>query len=199
MTLILGDIRSQRLPPVDLIVTDPPYRVISGGVTGPDRPTGILRSNDSRIFEHNDIGFGDYLPQLYLALKDPGHLYLMVNFFNLEAALAATRQAGFDIHNLLVWQKNNVTPNRWYMKNCEYVIFARKGKAMSIADCGSKTVHQFNSVGDRDHPTQKPIDLMRLYIENSSNPGDLVLDPFMGSGSTEIGRASCRERVSSPV
>ena len=193
--LILGNIRDQRLPPVDLIVTDPPYRVISGGVTGPDRPTGILKSNDSRIFQHNDIAFTDYLPQLYRVLRDPGHLYLMVNFFNLEEALAATRQAGFDVHNLLVWQKNTVTPNRWYMKNAEYVIFARKGKAVSINDCGSKTVHTFvNPTGDRDHPTQKPTDLMRFYIENSSRPGDLVLDPFMGSGSTGVAALAAGRR-----
>jgi site-specific DNA-methyltransferase (adenine-specific) len=184
--LILGDIRRQVLPPVNLIVTDPPYRVISGGNAADGRPTGILKSNDSRIFQHNDIAFADYLPQLYLALRDPGHLYMMVNFFNLEAALAATRQAGFDIHNLLVWQKNTVTPNRWYMKNCEYVIFARKGKAMTINDCGSKTVHSFTNTIDRDHPVEKPVDLMRLYIENSSKPGDLVLDPFMGSGTTGV-------------
>lgn len=193
--LLCADMRHVFIPPVDLIVTDPPYRVISGGVTGPDRPTGILRSNDSRIFQHNDIAFADYLPQLYRVLRDPGHLYLMVNFFNLEEALAATRQAGFDIHNLLVWHKNTVTPNRWYMKNCEYVIFARKGKAVSINDCGSKTVHSYtNPTGDRDHPTQKPVDLMRLYIENSSQPGDLVLDPFMGSGSTGVAATACGRR-----
>lgn len=185
--LILGDIRRQILPPVDVIVTDPPYRVISGGNAADGRPTGVLAANDGRIFSANDIAFTDYLPQLYVALKDPGHLYMMVNFFNLEVALAATRQAGFDIHNLLVWQKNTVTPNRWYMKNCEYVIFARKGKAVTIANPGSKTVHSFtNATGDRLHPVEKPVDLMRLYIENSSKPGDLVLDPFMGSGTTGV-------------
>ena len=185
-TLRLGDMRLNLPPVADLIITDPPYRVISGGVSGPDRPTGILKSNDSRIFQHNDIAFRDFLPQLYSVLRDPGHLYMMVNFFNLEEALAATRQAGFDIHNLLVWHKNNVTPNRWYMKNAEYVIFARKGKAVTIANPGSKTVHSFDSVVVRDHPTEKPVDLMRLYVENSSRPGDLVLDPFMGSGSTGV-------------
>lgn len=185
-TLRCGDMRLNLPPIVDLIVTDPPYRVISGGNSAVGRPTGILAANDGRIFTDNDIAFADYLPQLYSVLRDPGHLYMMVNFFNLEAALAATRQAGFDIHNLLVWKKNNVTPNRWYMKNAEYVIMARKGKAFSIADCGSKTVHEFNSVSERDHPTEKPVDLMRLYIENSSRPGDLVLDPFMGSGSTGV-------------
>lgn len=175
---------------IDLIVTDPPYRVISGGcgyTPNHQRPSGILKSNDSKIFTHNDITFDEYVYELYAVLKSPGHLYMMVNFLNLEAALSALRGAGFEIHNLLVWEKNNATPNRWYMKNVEYTIFARKGPARAINDKGSKTCHRFNNItGNKVHPTEKPIDLMRFYIENSSQPGDLVLDPFFGSGATAI-------------
>jgi site-specific DNA-methyltransferase (adenine-specific) len=51
----------------------------------------------------------------------------------------------------------------------------------------SKTVHEFNNIiGRKIHPTQKPVELMRYYIENSSNENDTVLDPFMGSGSTGV-------------
>jgi site-specific DNA-methyltransferase (adenine-specific) len=176
---------------IDLIVTDPPYRTISGG-SGPTshkhrRPAGMLSKNDGRIFEQNDVKFSDYLPELYRALKDRSHLYLMVNFLNLEEAMAEIRRAGFEIHNLLMWRKNNVTPNRWYMKNGEYVIFARKGKAKAINDKGSKTIHDFdNIIGSKSHPTEKPVDLLRFYIENSSKVGDTVLDPFMGTGSCGI-------------
>ena len=73
------------------------------------------------------------------------------------------------------------------MKNGEFTLFLRKGKAKTINNVGSKMVHQFNNIiGNKLHPTEKPIELMRFYIENSSNPGDTVLDPFMGSGSTVI-------------
>ena len=176
---------------IDLIVTDPPYRTISGG-SGPAshmhrRPAGILSKNDGRIFEQNDVKFSDYLPELYRVLKDRSHLYLMVNFLNLEEAMAEIRRAGFDIHNLLMWRKNNVTPNRWYMKNGEYTIFARKGKAKAVNNKGSKTIHDFdNIIGNKSHPTEKPVDLMRFYIENSSNAGDTVLDPFMGTGACGV-------------
>ena len=175
---------------MDLIVTDPPYRTISGG-SGPSspihrRPAGMLKKNDGRIFEHNAIAFSDYLPDLFRVLRPGGHMYLMVNFLNLEEALAETRRAGLGIHNLLIWQKNNATPNRWYMKNVEYVIFARKGTARAINDKGSKTCHSFDNVRGKSHPTEKPVDLLRFYIENSSQPGDTVLDPFMGTGSTGV-------------
>lgn len=202
MTIINADVR-QTLPliptrSVDLIVTDPPYPTISGGSgdhAGHRRPVGVLSKNDGRMFAHNDIDFDEYMPELFRVLGDPGHMYLMVNFLNLERAMASVRRAGFDIHNLLVWEKNNATPNRWYMKNAEYVIFARKGSAVPINDCGSKTVHRFNNIiGSKTHPTEKPVDLLRHYIENSSCVGQTVLDPFAGTGSTLVAAQSCGRR-----
>ncbi len=192
LTLILGDaVRLLRSVPdgsVDLIVTDPPYRTISGGNSTPGGPVGILAENDGKIFEHNDLAFDDYLPSLFRVLTDPGHMYMMVNFLNLEAGLAAVRRAGFDIHGLLTWQKNNALPNRWYMKNQEHVIFARKGSARTIYTPGVKQCVSVPNLlgGGRNHPTEKPIELMKIYINASSRPGDVVLDPFMGSGSTGV-------------
>lgn len=73
------------------------------------------------------------------------------------------------------------------MKNAEYILFLRKEKAKTINNAGSKTVHEFdNIIGNKSHPTEKPIELMELYITNSSNIGDVVLDPFMGAGSTGL-------------
>jgi len=170
---------------VDCIVTDPPYRVISGGNAAVGRPTGILAANDGRIFERNDIRFDEYAPDLFRVLRDPGHIYMMSNLLNLFDMRDALIDAGFKLHNLLVWKKPNVTPNRWYMSNREFTLFARRGRAFTINNPGSAAVHEFpNPSGNRAHPTQKPVDLMRFYIENSTQPGDLVLDPFAGSGST---------------
>ena len=79
------------------------------------------------------------------------------------------------------------------MKNCEFTLFLRKGKAKFIHNCGSKQIHQFkNIIGNKSHPTEKPVELMKFYIENSSNTGDVVLDPFMGAGSTGIACMECR-------
>lgn len=174
---------------VDLVVTDPPYRTISGGNTQGkhQRPSGMLTNNDGRIFRHNDITFDEWLPDVFRVLRDPGHCYVMTNLLNLWDLHRVAVSCGFLAHNLLVWKKNTPTPNRWYMKNAEYILFLRRGKARGIVHPGSMTVHDVPGVrGDRSHPTEKPVDLMRLYIENSSNPGDIVLDPFMGSGSTGV-------------
>lgn len=116
------------------------------------------------------------------------HCYIFTNSLNLKDMLVKTEKAGFKLHNVLVWEKNNCTPSQYYMKNCEYVLFLRKGKAKWIKDIGgSKTVHQFNNIiGNKSHPTEKPVDLLSFYIQNSSEVGNIVFDPFAGSGSTCI-------------
>ena len=171
----------------DLILTDVPYRNISGGTGGKNAPKGMLSKNDGKIFDNNDIEFEEYLPELYRILKPNSHAYIFINFLNLEALMAAVRKVGFKIHNLLAWVKNNATPNRWYMKNGEYVLLCYKGKAKAIKNCGSKTFHTFDNIhGQKLHETEKPIDLLQMYIENSTNEGDWVCDPFGGSGATLI-------------
>lgn len=167
----------------DLLITDPPYRVVSGGKNGKGSPKGMLSKNDGKIFDHNDVKFKDWIPEVFRIMKDGSHGYIFTNFLNLEELMSECREAGFEIHNLLVWEKNNATPNRWYMKNCEYIVFVRKGKAFPIKNCGSKTVEKFNNIlGTKIHETEKPVDLLRMYIRNSSQ-GGWTIDPFAGSGS----------------
>jgi len=172
---------------VDLIVTDPPYRVISGGNKNKNAPKGCLKDNNGRIFKFNDLKEEEWFPKIYEVLRDPGHAYIMVNALNLERYLRLAREAGFKLHNILTWEKNNVLPNRWYMKNFEIILFLRKGKAFSINNKSSKSVHKFKNLQGRDHPSEKPIDLMEFYIANSSQEGETVLDFTMGSAS--VGRA----------
>jgi len=170
---------------VDLIVSDIPYRVISGGNTTKHRRcTGMLSANDGKIFDHNDTHFTEYMDDLYRVLKPVAHCYLFTNLLNLWDLQTEMVRAGFKIHNLLIWHKDNTTPNRWYMKNAEYVIMARKGPARTIYTPGKSVVQQVKNVRGKMHPTEKPVDLLKTYIEASSKPGELVLDPFCGSGST---------------
>lgn len=176
---------------VDLIVTDPPYKTISGGNNSSDWVSryggSVLYKNDGKIFKYNDINHKEWLKEVYRVLKDNSHIYIMTNLLNLFTLKTIAEEVGFKIHNLLVWEKSTCTANRWYMKNCEYVLFMRKGKAKSINNASSKTVHKFNNiVGTKIHPTEKPVKLMELYILNSSKEKQIVLDPFMGSGTTGV-------------
>lgn len=173
---------------IDLIITDPPYKTIRGGNTNAEkykRPKGILGGN-RKLFKYQNIKISSWMPEIYRVLKEESHCYIFTNFLNLQEMMNEATKAGFKMHNLLVWEKNNCTPSQFYMKNCEYVLFLRKGKAKWINNIGeSKTVHQFNNIiGNKLHPTEKPVDLLEYYLLNSSELKDIVLDPFMGSGST---------------
>jgi site-specific DNA-methyltransferase (adenine-specific) len=174
---------------IDCVVTDPPYKIITGGDSNGKnsiRPKGILKGN--RELMRTVPKFSEWLPELFRVLKDGTQNYVMVNSSNLLKMSNEIEKTGFKIQNFLVWQKNNCTPSQFYMKNCEYTIFFRKGKSKYINDIGgSKTVHSFNNIiGNKVHPTEKPIELMEFYINNSTSENDVVLDPFMGSGTTGV-------------
>lgn len=193
--LMLGDcieiMKKMESCSIDLVCTDPPYRTVTGGDNG-NRPKGMLSGN-KKLFEHqNDVSIKDWMPEIYRILKDGSHAYVFTNFLNLCEMMEEARNVGFGLHNLLVWEKNNKTPSQFYMKNCEYILFLRKGKAKYINNIGkSDTVHKFNNIiGTKTHPCEKPVDLLKFYICNSTKEGDMVADPFMGTGSCGV---ACNE------
>lgn len=174
------------ISPVQIILTDPPYRLTSGG------PSGMLGgcldpenySNDGGIVDC-DIDWPDFMPALAKSLPQ-GHAYIMANNRNVQPMLNAAEAAGFRFHNLLVWDKISCTANRWYAKNLEFTGFFFRGKAKMINDCRAKQLIRCPQVDYSDHPTEKPVPLFEHYIENSSAPGDIVLDPFCGAGTTGV-------------
>ena len=179
---------------VDLLVTDPPYRLIGGGCTPKNarHPVGGIFSRDRQtarngtLFAHNHIAFEAWLPEVYRTLKEGTHAYVMCNPRNLKALWLAAEKAGFIYQNLLVWKKNNVLPSQFYMYSYELILLLRKGRAVPIRHPESRNCVDVPNIpgGRKRHPTEKPVELLRILIENSSDPGDTVLDPFMGSGST---------------
>lgn len=173
-----------QLDPVDLIVTDVAYETISGGnTTDKRRCSGILKINDGKIFAYNDIKTAEYAHLFYGVLADPAHCYVMINNLNLEDALRDFREAGFGLHNVLPWIKNTATPNRWYMKDVELILMFRKGAAFPINNCSEKASCFYPNPRQKLHEVEKPVELMSKLIRNSSQPGQVVLDPFCGSGS----------------
>lgn len=196
---------------VDLVVTDPPYKIVTGGckVNGDTskNPSGMLNrgiaANDLKskwinksnvdfirsgsLFKHNKIKFSDWMPEVFRVLKNQTHAYFMVNDRNLNELMTEAIKAGFKLQNVLVWKKNNATPNKYYMKNCEFIVMCRKGKAKNIANMGTKNVLEVNNIiGSKTHPTEKPVDLLEILIRNSSKQGDVVFEPFLGTGSTLV-------------
>ena len=187
---------------VDLVVTDCPYHIVSGGcskgIYGQSKYKNIDTSNNNieniekgKIFEHNNIEFSEWLPDLYRILKNKTHCYIMINGRNLKELQQEAEKVGFIFQNLLVWKKNNATPNRYYRNNSEFILMLRKGKARNINKMATKNILEIpNIIGKKTHPTEKPVELMKILIDNSSNINDLILDPFMGTASVGV---ACKE------
>lgn len=207
---------------IDLVVTDCPYHIIGGGdckgnytdKNGVTRRRGsgmhkerktaskhvdlggclsdAANARSGAMFDFNDIKFSEWLPEVYRVLKDGTHCYIMINARNLCELQNEAEKVGFQFQQLLVWLKNNTTPNKYYLSRTEFILMLRKGAAKNINDCSMSNVLSVpNILRTKLHPTEKPTSLMRVLIEQSSKVGDVVLDPFMGSGSTAIAAKDC--------
>lgn len=201
-TLYLGDAR-EVLPALSgtacLVCTDPPYLVSKGGFASNLQLEGGFGGwmkdygNQGDIVQC-DIEFSEWLPLVFAALGHQAHAYFMSNGRNVKAMQVAAEEAGFRFHTLLVWDKRTALPNKYYQNVTEFGLFMFKGKARTINDPASKNLVTIFQRDESEHPTEKPVELMRLWIGNSSEPHSLVLDPFMGSGTTgvaalQLGRA----------
>ncbi len=214
---------------VDCVVTDCPYRIISGGiriVEMDDECSGVLNRRDysttdpkgvlsrgrrvvtdgsqiaqkwlkkggnipsavkdGKMFKDNDIKFSEWLPEVYRVLKRGTHCYVMINSRNLKDLQVAAESAGFAFQNLLVWDKGNCTPNKYYMQATEYILLLSKRPARNINNMGTTNILRFPNVRDKRHPTEKPPALFKCLINNSTLVGDLVLDPFLGVGAAAV-------------
>lgn len=194
---------------IDLVVTDCPYHIVSGGANVAERSdltggmlgkrrAGVTVTDEKdkaiktgKLFGHNDIEFSDWLPEVYRVLKKGTHCYIMINSRNIKELQTEAEKAGFVFQNLLVWDKQNSggTPNKFYMQKCEFILMLSKRPARYINDMGTSNLLSCPNIIGKDgkhHPTEKPSLLMSVFIRNSSRMGEIVLDPFAGSGSTLV-------------
>lgn len=182
---------------IDLIVTDPPYKTTSRGNSG--NSGGMLQkkiNKNGKVFEFNDIDCEKYAPEFYRILKDGSHCYVMTNHVNLIHMLNTFTNCGFHFIKSLIWNKGNKIMGQFYMSQFEYILFFRKGKGIRINHCGTSDILDIPNKKTKDengkniHDTEKPVDLMKILIDNSTKENDIVLEPFMGVGSTIL---ACNE------
>lgn len=181
---------------VDLICTDPPYPITKKGCAG--NSGGMMRTDlckQGKVFTHNDIDVSVYAPEFYRVLKDDTHCYVMCNHVNLQHMLNVFTDVGFHFTKSLIWDKGNKIMGTYYMSQFEYILFFRKGKGKKINNCGTADILSIPNKktqidGKNIHDTEKPVELMKILIENSTQPWEVVLDPFMGVGSTGVAAVS---------
>lgn len=165
---------------VDLILTDPPY--------GIDFQSN-KRKNKFEKIENDKKFFFEWLDEARRVLKDTGAFYCFTRWDVYPEWFAAVKDR-FSIKNCIVWFKRGGglgDLKKAYMYNHEFIIYcANKNHRLN----GKRRNDVFEFAKDAPssyvHPTQKPILLLSEIIEKSSNENDVVLDMFMGSGSTGV-------------
>ena len=92
---------------IDCIITDPPYKVISGGQTKTANAFYKGKwNNNGKIFKHNEVDFNkNFMDEMFRIMKKQSHIYFFTNFLNLNKFLTLFEKSDFYIHNLLVWEK----------------------------------------------------------------------------------------------
>lgn len=187
---IIKNIPSEK---IDLIITDPPYKVTARGNAG--NSGGMMQKKlamQGKIFKYNDIKPVEYIPEFYRILKDGSHCYIMTNHVNLQEILNVATECGFRFIKSLIWNKGNKIMGQYYMSQFEYILFFRKGKGKKINKCGTADILNIPNKKSKDengknlHDTEKPVELMKILVENSSNEEEIVFDPFMGIGATGV-------------
>ena len=172
---LLGDKKA------NLVVTDPPYNVDVEETAGK-----ILNDNmpDSEFYQF----LFDMFTQVEKHIESDASIYVFhadTEGLNFRKAF---KDAGFYLSGCCIWKKNSLvlgrSPYQWQHEPCLFG-WKQKGKHQWFSDRKQTTIWEYDRPkSSKDHPTMKPIPLMAYPIQNSSMRGTIVLDPFLGSGST---------------
>lgn len=183
---------------VDLCITDPPYLFDTRGA-------GFHKRGGCCAYDYFDEIGDNGLAQGFQidVLKETERVLKATNtyaFCNKNLLLPILDFYKDKLVDVLVWHKTNTLPiiNNKYMSDVEYIVYARdKGVPLHIANTkvGSKVYTSVMNTKDKNkwhHPTIKPLPLIERFVRNSSKQGDIILDPFLGSGTTAV--AAIRNR-----
>jgi site-specific DNA-methyltransferase (adenine-specific) len=177
---------------VDLVITDPPY-FLSMGHAGDRDNAKKMQLNSNRTF--NDLAIAKpFYAQLFQefrrVLKEDGAFYFFTDWRG-YAFYFPIINAELPVRNLIVWDKKS-GPGSYYSFAHELIIFGTaRPKLLHAGGTNVWRMAGFNSGakstnGEKVHPTQKPVELIAKAIEDATEPGGVVLDTFMGSGTTAL-------------
>ncbi len=180
---------------VNLVLTDPPY-TISRKTGFSSVKKGVKRfavSMDFGEWDHKQIDLEAFAEETYRVLRRGGTAIVWYDAWKISHLYDAMTDAGFEMLRLIVWNKTNPVPLN---SKCIYLSNSREMAVVGVKG-GSPTFNSAYDSGDysypiprhggkRIHPTQKPLALFRELVRKHSNHGDLVIDPFLGSGTTAV-------------
>jgi site-specific DNA-methyltransferase (adenine-specific) len=164
--------RRMRWASVDFILTDPPYLVNYRDRSG----RSIANDND-------DTWLKPAFRQMHRVLRPDSLCVSFYGWNRTDAFMTAWREAGFQIVGHIVFRKRYASKSRFLSYEHESAYLLAKGRPQLPAE-PVPDVLEFPYSGSRLHPTQKPVEPLKTLIRSFTRPGQVVLDPFCGSGST---------------
>src|SRR5687767_10593261 len=171
---------------VDLVITDPAYESLEKhravGTTTRLKHSKSSSNDWFNIFPN--ARFGELFAETYRVLKRNTHFYLLCDAETMFVAKPEAEQAGFKFWKPLVWDKRTIGMGYHYRARYEFILFFEKGKRR-LNDLGVPDVLTVPRVRG-GYPAEKPPEVAEVLIKQSSAPGDVVADPFMGSGSVGV-------------
>jgi site-specific DNA-methyltransferase (adenine-specific) len=165
---------------IDLVLTDPPY--------GMNYQSNWRKIKYKKINNDNNIDWLYFsLKQFKRILKEDSHCYIFCSIHFLSKFIDYSKEH-FTLKDILIWEKNNHGSGDLtggYAPKYEFILFLTKGRK-ELNGKREPNILKYNKTNNILHPTQKPTDLLEFLISKSSQEKDLILDSFMGSGSTGV-------------
>ena len=170
----------------NLVITDPPYESLEKhraiGTTTRLKVSKGSSNEWFRIFPNSR--FEELFREVYRVLAKNSHFYLFCDPETAFIAKPIAESVGFKFWKPLVWDKKAIGMGYHYRARYEFILFFEKGKRR-LHDLGVADVLEAKRIRG-GYPTEKPAEISDVLVRQSSSPGDLVLDPFMGSGSAGV-------------
>src|SRR5678815_4222782 len=179
-------LRRQPAESIDLLITDPAYESLEKhraiGTTTRLKHSKSSSNDWFAIFPN--ARFGELFAEIYRVLRRDSHFYLLCDSETMFVAKPEAERAGLRFWKPLVWDKRSIGMGYHYRARYEFVLFFEKGKRR-LNDLGVADVITVPRI-HRGYPAEKPPAVSEVVIKQSSAPGELVADPFMGSGSVGV-------------
>jgi site-specific DNA-methyltransferase (adenine-specific) len=182
-------LKHQPAESLDLLITDPPYESLEKhravGTTTRLKHSKASSNDWFKVFPNSR--FAELFHEVFRVLKRNSHFYLFCDAETMFVAKPEGEKAGFRFWKPLVWDKRTIGMGYHYRARYEFILFFEKGKRR-LNDLGIADVISIRRIHG-GYPAEKPSQLAEILIGQSSQPGDLVADPFMGSGSVGVAAA----------
>ena len=180
---------------VDCVITDPPYQIATTG--GGLAANGQVKQWKERHLDSMKNGFSPVILDELCRVMKKINCYFFCSQKQIEPLIDYFVKKRGCNWNLLSWHKSNPVPacGNKYLSDTEFILFFREKGVKIYGNFGTKRTYFITPSNQSDkklygHPTVKPIEIVRNFVINSTKGGEVVLDPFMGSGT--IG-AACKE------